>query len=429
MLMPLRILHVTPYTGEAWAYGGIPRVVAALTSGLADLGHDVTICATDAGGPTSRLDAAPRTFEAWPARTRGGVTLRVFPNVSNRAAYHAQLFLPIGLRRFLRRHARDFDVAHIHACRNVPGVIAARHLRAARVPYVLAPNGTAINIERRRLAKQAFDLMFGNSVMQEASRVVAVSEAERVQLHQLDVPDAAIRTLPNPIDLSEFTPAPARGRFLAAHLPHGARAVMFLGRLSPRKRVDDLIAAFARLRATGRFSDVWLIVAGNDMGSGGRIRALLAAAGVEDRARMIGLLQGRQRLEALADADVVVYPSEHEIFGLVPIEALLAGAPVVVAGDSGCGEVVSSIGGGRVVPAADVDALTGAIAAVLDAPDRYRAAAAEAAVRVRQRYARDRVCRALEEIYLELCPSLATARSAQELTRPPRPSIGARVAS
>ncbi|HEX5108487.1 MAG TPA: glycosyltransferase [Vicinamibacterales bacterium] len=425
----LRILHVTPYSAEAWAYGGIPRVVAALISGLANRGHDVTICATDAGGPNARLGAEPLALEAWPPSTRNGVTLRVFPNVSNRAAYHAQLFLPIGLGGFLRRHAREYDVAHLHACRNLPGVIAARHLRAAGVPYVLAPNGTAINIERRRLAKQVFDLMFGNSVMRGASRLIAVSEAERAQLHQLDVPDAAVRVVPNPIDLSEFSPPPVRGRFLATHLPHGARAVLFLGRLSPRKRVDDLIAAFARLRAAGRFSNVWLIVAGNDMGSGGRIRALLAAAGVEDRARMIGLLEGRQRLEALADADVVVYPSEHEIFGLVPLEALLAGTPVVVAGDSGCGEVISSIGGGQVVPAADVDALTSAIAAVLDHPDRYRAAAVDAAARVRQRFARDPVCRAIEEIYLELCPSQATARSSPEHTRSPRPAIGAGVAS
>ena len=419
----LRILHVTPYSGEAWAYGGIPRVVAALTSGLADRGHDVTICATDAGGPATRLAAAARTFHAWPAvRTRDGVTLRVFPNLSNRAAYGAQLFLPIGLRRFLRRHAGEFDVAHLHACRNFPGVIAAHCLRAAGVPYVVAPNGTAPVIERRRMAKRAFDLLFAQRPLAGAARVIAVSEAERTQLHQLEVPEAAIRVVPNPIDLSEFSPAPARGRFRPKLVPPNARIVMFLGRLSPRKRVDDLIAAFARLRATGRFSNSWLIVAGNDMGSGGRIRSLLSDAGLVGCSSMVGLLQGRQRLEALADADVLVYPSQQEIFGLVPLEALLAGTPVVVADDSGCGEVISSVGGGAVVPAGDVEALMSAIAAALDDPERHRSGAIEAAARVRERYSRDAVCRALEEVYLELCPSPALA---SQQAAPPRSSTRA----
>jgi glycosyltransferase involved in cell wall biosynthesis len=414
----LRIVHVTPYSGEAWAYGGIPRVVAALTSGLAERGHDVTICATDAGGPATRLAAAARTFHAWPAtRTRDGVTLRVFPNLSNRAAYRAQLFLPIGLRRFLRRHAREFDVAHLHACRNLPGVIAAHCLRAAGVPYVVAPNGTAPIIERRRMAKQVFDLMFAHAPLAGASRVIAVSEAERTQLHQLDVTDTAIRVVPNPIDLSEFSPAPVRGRFRAKLVPPNARIVMFLGRLSPRKRVEDLIGAFARLRATGRFSNSWLIVAGNDMGSGGRIRSLLSDAGLTGCSSMVGLLQGRQRLEALADADVLVYPAEQEIFGLVPLEALLTGTPVVVADDSGCGEVVSTVGGGTVIPAGNIDALMTAIAAPLDDPEQHRAAATAAAVRVRERYSREAVCRALEEVYLELCPSSALASQPPALPR------------
>ena len=428
MPKPLRILHVTPYSGEAWAYGGIPRVVAALTSGLADRGHDVTICATDAGGPATRLASAARTFHAWPpARIRDDVTLRVFPNLSNRAAYHAQLFLPIGLRRFLRRHARDFDVAHLHACRNAPGLIAAHCLRAAGVPYVVTPNGTALNIERRRLTKGAFDLLFGQRLLRGASRVIAVSEAERAQLHQLDLPDAVIKVVPNPIELSEFSPPPARGLFRPTHVPPDVRIVMFLGRLSPRKRVDDLIGAFARLRATGRFSNTWLIIAGNDMGSGGRIRALLAEAGLEECARTIGLLQGRQRLEALADADVLVYPSEQEIFGLVPLEALLTGTPVVVADDSGCGEVISSVGGGAVVPARDVEALTRAIAAALDDPERHRSAAVDAAARVRERFAGDAVCRALERVYFEMCP--LPAASQPMAAQPPSSSraIGAGV--
>ena len=123
--------------------------------------------------------------------------------------------------------------------------------------------------------------------------------------------------------------------------------------------------------------------------------------GVADRTRFTGLLQGAERLELLADADVVVYPSEHEIFGLVPLEALLVGTPVVVADDSGCGEVVSHVGGGLVVPGADA-ALARAIDTVLGQPGDWRAAARAAAHEVRARFGAEAVGARLEELYGEV---------------------------
>ena len=109
-------------------------------------------------------------------------------------------------------------------------------------------------------------------------------------------------------------------------------------------------------------------------------------------------MTGRERLEFLASADVLVYPSEHEIFGLVPLEALLCGTPVIVADDSGCGEVIASTGGGLVVRG-DVEELRSAIAHVLEAGAHWKAAASEAAKRVRASYAPDVVCSQLESVY------------------------------
>ena len=123
--------------------------------------------------------------------------------------------------------------------------------------------------------------------------------------------------------------------------------------------------------------------------------------GVGGRTIFTGLLEGRARLELLADADVVVYPSEHEIFGLVPLEALLAGTPVVVANDSGCGEVVAAMGGGLVVEG-NAAALRSAIDHILAAPAHWRAAAAEAARRIRATCATDVVCAQLEELYRDM---------------------------
>jgi glycosyltransferase involved in cell wall biosynthesis len=402
-MQELCVLHVTPYSGQAWAYGGIPRLAQAMTRNLAGRGHQVTVCTTDVCDAESRLEpegSAARRFAAWPpVQDHDGVTLRIFPNVSNRLAYHQQAFAPIGLASFLKAHARSFDVAHLHACRNLPGVIAARCLREAGVPYVLTPNGTAPNIESRRLAKRAFDLMMGDGVTRHASRVLAVSDVERRQLVEAGVDADRIRVVPNPLDLTEFDCPSARGAFRARHSLEGP-LVVFLGKITPRKRVDLLIRAFARLSQT----DATLVVAGNDMGAAAAAARTARDTGAAARTRFVGLLKGRERLDLLADADVVVYPSEHEIFGLVPLEALLLGTPVVVADDSGCGEVIGATGGGLVVPGSE-DAMQQGIDTVLRHPAFWRAAAGTAAAIVRERFSADAVGAQLEDVYADVVRS------------------------
>jgi glycosyltransferase involved in cell wall biosynthesis len=405
----LRLLHVTPYYEHAWAYGGIPRLATALTRALARRGHRVTVCTTDARDDRSRLAPPdlPDTASGWSqAVSADGVEVRVFRNLSNPLAYRYQAFAPLGLSRFLRDHAREFDVAHLHACHHLLGALAARHLRRAGVPYVLAPNGTAPRIERRRLAKWTFDSTIGRGVVPRAARVLAVSEAEKRQLLDLGVSAARIVVAPNPIDLDEFTDVPDKGRFRARLGLGDGPIVLYLGKLTPRKGLDVLVDAFATL---GREA-AWLVIAGNDMGAGPAVRAHIARRRLDDAARLPGLLVGRERLEALVDASVVVYPSQDEVFGLVPFEALLCGTPVVVAGDSGCGEHVGRTGGGLVTPLGDAAALAGAIARILDEPDRWRAEAAAGAARVRAWFDAAVVSEQVERVYFDVTRA-ATARS------------------
>jgi glycosyltransferase involved in cell wall biosynthesis len=394
----LHILHVTPYSADSWAYGGIPRLAATLARGLARRGHHVTVCTTDVRDETSRLSSAAGNTrrQAWPPRdTDDGVEMRVFPNLSNRLAYHFQAFLPLGLDRYLKAHAGTFDVAHLHACRNVPGAIAARHLVRSGVPYILAPNGTAPLIERRRLAKRGFDLVVGRRMLRRAARVLAVTDREFRQLCDLGVHPDRIALVPNPVDLDEFACPIDRAAFRRRFGLPASPLVLFLGKLTPRKRLDVLARAMAALPRR----DAHLVIAGNDMGSGSMTRALIRSLGLEHRTVFTGLLAGRERLEALAAADVLVYPSQDEIFGLVPLEALLSRTPVIVAGDSGCGEVVRGTGGGLVVPVGSHEALAKGIASILDAPAEWRSAASRAAVQVRTRYGEDAVCSELEHVY------------------------------
>src|SRR3954469_1101797 len=383
----LRILHVVPYYEQAWAYGGIPRLATTMTRTLARRGHRVTVCTTDV------RDARTRAWSGLP--NTDGVDVKMFPNVSNAIAYHFQFFTPLRLRGYLRRSAASFDVAHLHACHNLPGVIAASELARAGVPYVVSPNGTARPLERRVRAKQLFALTAGRSMLPGAAQIVAVSRCEVNQLLDMGFDRSSIVHIPNPIDDAEFDPPPEgdayRRRMALADTP----VVLFLGKLTPRKGVEDLVRACAALNDRR----VTLIVAGNDMGAGRRILSLVRTLGLDARVISAGLLTGAARLDALSPADVVVYPSRDEIFGLVPLEALLAGTPVIVCNDSGCGEVISSIGGGFLFTPGDVPALTNAIETVLARRVEWRARARTAASAIRRRFGAEVVCNQLESLY------------------------------
>jgi glycosyltransferase involved in cell wall biosynthesis len=397
----VHLLHVTPYYRDAWGYGGIPRVATALCAGLAGRGHRVTVCTTDVRDSSSRTSGPAMRDRLRPGRAfldHAGVEVHVFPNLSNTLAYRAQLFVPLGLRAFLRQEAGRFHLAHIHGHHHLPGSIAAAELRRAGVPHVITPNGTAPRIERRILAKWLFDVTLGRGVLAGAERIIAVSRAEQRQLERLGIPPTRIRVVHNPVEVDAFRVPRLRGAFRRRWGIPFKRFVLYLGQITPRKQVDLLVRAFARLATP----ELGLVIAGNDAGAAVRVRAAVRQLGLQARVLFTGQLEGQQRPEALHDADVVAYPGRDEIFGLVPLEALLCGTPVVVADDSGCGEVIRAVGGGLVVRQGDPAALAGALAAVLEGQPGWRKAAAEAGERVAQQFSPETIASGVERVYAEL---------------------------
>jgi glycosyltransferase involved in cell wall biosynthesis len=392
-----RILHVAPYSEHAWGYGGIPRVLAAVSHAQVSAGHQVTVCASDVADAHRRMTSQVTTrLRPWPARFEpDGLELRVFPNVSNTLAYHLQLFAPVGLAEFVRQRARSFDVAHLYACHNLPVATAARILHDAGVPYLLAPHGTAPLIERRKTAKWIFDKLFARRLLEDARLILAVSEAEKAQLLSLGVAPHRIRVVPNPIDLGAIRQPTPRGEFRRRWRLPWEKIVLYLGKLTPRKGVDVLLRAFAKLK----HASTGLVIAGNDMGSERELRRIVREHSLQDRVLFTGLIRGEERFDLLADADVLAYPSRHEVFGLVPLEALICGTPVIVGDDNGCGEMIARTGGGKIVPHGDELALKRAISEMLDQPTLWRAAAAEAGKDVRRFYSGDSLTGQLGEIY------------------------------
>ncbi len=403
----LHVLHVTPYSEWAWAHGGIPRVVAAQTRGLALAGVTTTVLTTDASDREQRLARPSAEPRQGPFRmtSAAGSEVVVCPNLSNWLAARLRLDLPRGAAAYMVDGGTACSVGHLHACRNLIGVVAARHLVRAGVPFVLQPNGTAPRSERWRLVKTAFDAVFGRSVLHAAAGLITVTEVERRRLAALGLA-APITVIPNPVDLDEYAIAPDpevfRNRWHLGDRP----LVLFLGQLSPRKRIDLALHAIAAIDPARRPD---LVVAGGDMGRRRSLETLARDLGIAPRVVFTGVLPGRRRLEALAAADAVVYPSRDEVFGLVPLEALLCGSPVVVSGDCGCGEVVAAVGGGLVIEHGRIAALTDAITTLLTSPEAWRQRAADAAVRVRERFSAAAVATQLIDLYQSLADTAAGA--------------------
>lgn len=396
---PLRVLEVSPYAEAAWGYGGIPRVLGALSRALAARGHQVTVVASDARDGRRRLDGGSTAVGP-------GLRQELFRNASNRAAYRWQLFWPLGLRRRLGQLAGQVDVGHLHACHHFPGAWAAAALGRAGVPYVVSPHGTAPRIERRRLAKAVFDATAGRRMLPGAARLLAVSEAERRGLEQMGIEPGRIAVVPNPVAPWPHVPE-RRARFRRRFGLGDGPVVLFLGKLSPRKRADVALRAFARLAGGA----ARMVVAGNDYGEGARLRRLADELGIAARTTFTGLLAGDERGDAIAAAEAVVSPGEHEVFGLVAVEALLLGVPVVVADDSGCAEVVGALGGGRTVPAGDVEALAAAVAGLLARPAGLDGELRRAAAEARRRFDPQRIAGELETIYRSVVEAAPARRT------------------
>jgi len=210
---------------------------------------------------------------------------------------------------------------------------------------------------------------------------------------QAGIPAERIVRIPNGLDLGEFEALPAEGGFRAAHGLGDGPLVAYLGQISPRKGVGHLVEAFAG----GAMGDAVLVVGGNDMGA---LAAARAQAG--ERVVFTGLLEGRDRLALLADADVLVYPSTDEVFGLVPFEGLLCGAPVVVGDDCGCGELIAEAGAGLLVRHGDIEGLRARIRTLLADRVAARAMVQRGRGYIHAHLGFERVAEAHEALYREI---------------------------
>jgi glycosyltransferase involved in cell wall biosynthesis len=364
----MRILQVAPFFSPKM--GGSARIVFQTSKYLANRGHRVTVLAGDFGLKEVRFTSY------------SGFEQVLLPSLMSKWGF----YLTPNLITWCRKHIKDFDVIYLHEVRTFQNVILHHFSKRMKIPYLISAHGTLPIIEHRKCAKRAFDRFFGSSLLQGAACLIAVSRAEMEQYLNAGLKPERTRLIPNGLDLDEFLYLPARGIFRRKLGVPGreAKILLFLGRLHRIKGLNYLLESFAYLAGAG--DPLCLAIAGPDGGEQSVLQSLAVRLGVSDRTIFPGPLYQQEKLAALVDADVLVYPSKYEIFGLVPCEALLCGTPVVVSDVGGLRDFIRESGAGYLVPCGDSHALAAGISRALSRPDE-----SARMVKAGQRFIRERL--------------------------------------
>jgi glycosyltransferase involved in cell wall biosynthesis len=230
----------------------------------------------------------------------------------------------------------------------------------------------------------------------ESDAIVATCRDEEAELVALGASEAAIWVVPSGIDTAVFTPCGPR----ALRRPNTPRLVS-VGRLVRRKGVGDVIAALAgipraELLVVGGGSTPADMEADDEMR---RLRALAADAGVAGRVRFTGGLSHQNVASVLRSADVTVCAPWYEPFGIVPIEAMACGSPVVGTAVGGLLDTVDHGVTGLLVPPRQPAAVADAIRHLLADGDRRAAMGRRAAERASRLYDWHRIGRATLDVY------------------------------
>jgi len=399
----MRVAMVSEHASPLAVLGGVDAGgqnvhVAALAQAMARRGADVTVhTRRDAARPPRRVRLAPGvTVDHVPAGPPVPISKdALLPYMDQFAAdLHRQW------------SARRPDVVHAHFW--MSGYAAVRAAEPLGIPVALTFHALGIvkqRHQRERDTSPVERLAIETDLLHTVDRIVATCSDELFELLRLGGDRRSISIVPCGVDPDVFSTD-----VLAEPRPAGRLRLVCVGRLVERKGVGNVITALGLLRAAGG-PDIELVIAGGPDSADldgdpevQRLRAVAAGAGVLDRVEFRGRV-GRAELPGLLrSADVVVCVPWYEPFGIVPLEAMSCGIPVVA---TAVGGIVDSIVDGQCglhVPPRRPDVLAATLSALLADAPRRAALGAAAARRARSRYSWDRIAAQTLAEYDQLLP-------------------------
>ncbi len=336
------------------------------------------------------------------------------PLVKPELAAHIPKFVE-GILTFAEKKGISYDLIHSHYWMSG---IAARDLQSAwNIPIVHMFH--TLGLMKQRIARAPHEaegdyrIQGEYEVLRLVNRIIAATPAEMAQLQWLYETDKKkISIIPPGVDISHFYPIPIDEAKEFIGVPTQDRMMLFVGRIEPLKGVDTLIEAISIIRQKGtldRHCCLCVSIIGGEPNADStsmtdemaRLQLLCDQQGLGDLVTFLGR-RGQETLPYYySAADVVVMPSHYESFGMVALEAMACGTPVIATQVGGLAFLVQDGITGFHIPVDDPAALAERLVTLLD-DSILRARMSQQAAEIAQKYAWENIAKSVNIVYKDV---------------------------
>jgi D-inositol-3-phosphate glycosyltransferase len=316
-----------------------------------------------------------------------------------------------GIEDFANAKGIRYDLIHTHYW--MSGVAGLELKRRWEIPLVHMYH--TLGQMKNRVAQSPgevegdYRVQGERKILKVADRIIAATPAELAQLQWLYQADTQrIVVIPPGVDLSHFYPIPVDEAKAFIGIPPEDRMVLFVGRIEPLKGLDVLIEAIGRFceRNQDKQKQLDLVIIGGEpevspqvmTAEMARLQALREKYGIKDMVTFLGKRAQDTLPYYYSAAETVVVPSHYESFGMVALEAMACGTPVVASQVGGLAFLVQDGVTGYSVPVGDPEALCCRLMSLLGDPE-LRASMGQQAAHFARRYAWELVAEQILGVY------------------------------
>lgn len=347
---------------------------------------------------------------------------------------HLVDYVPIfaeGVKEFAASKGISYDVIHSHYWMSG---LAAEPLSDAWGGVPIVQMFHTLGEMKNRVARSAEEreqperILAEKRILARADRIIVSTLAEQTQLRFLyQADDRKLEIIPPGVDTDHFYPIPADEAKLFVGLKPDDRMVLFVGRIEPLKGVETLIRAMSSLKLQAGHRPVHLAIIGGEPGASPqqmtaemmRLQRLCDDLALDQTVVFLGKRAQDTLQYYYSAAEVVVMPSHYESFGMVALEAMACGTPVIASEVGGLGFLVLDGETGFTVPDGEPERLYDRLTLLLG-DQELRTRMGQAAAEYAHQYSWDKIARQIAGVFDEVVSE--RQRADQSMARPEKPS-------